>query len=387
MKKIIRPSIRTNSKKAHKYKEIYHDLHKIILSGKVLAGDKLPTEAELVEKYRTSRITVARALRDLQAESLIDRRAGSGSYVRRPDNSEPTFGLLIPDLGRTEIFDPICQGMSRAGQKRSYSLSWGKTLPEVTNQEVGSEELCHQYIRNRVSGVFFAPLELTPAKDAVNRNIVQKLDAAGIPIVLLDRDVEAYPRRSRYDVIGIDNRRAGYTVTEHLLKLGSRRIGFVGRPSSASTVAARIAGYIEALLAYGVEVDRSLIRQAEPDDEDALKRIMETASPEALVCANDYTAAKVIQGLLRLGYSIPRDLRIVGIDDVKYAGLLQVPLTTIHQPCHHIGAAAIEAMFDQLAVPDMPARDILLDFRLVVRESCGSAARNGQNRRAPTEVL
>jgi DNA-binding LacI/PurR family transcriptional regulator len=60
---------------------------------------------------------------------------------------------------------------------------------------------------------------------------------------------------------------------------------------------------------------------------------------------------------------------LAGIDDVKYASLLSVPLTTIHQPCAEIGAIAVSAMMERLRNPQLPARDILLNFRLVVRES------------------
>jgi DNA-binding LacI/PurR family transcriptional regulator len=64
-------------------------------------------------------------------------------------------------------------------------------------------------------------------------------------------------------------------------------------------------------------------------------------------------------------------VRIVGIDDVQYAPLLPVPLTTVHQPCREIGVAAVAAMLERIGSPEMPRRDILLDCRLVVRESCG----------------
>ena len=86
-------------------------------------------------------------------------------------------------------------------------------------------------------------LELTAQKDAINRNIAEVFDKAGIPMVLLDRDLVAYPERSRYDLVGIDNRRAGYAITAHLIRCGCRRVVFVGRPGSAPTVDARIAGY------------------------------------------------------------------------------------------------------------------------------------------------
>jgi DNA-binding LacI/PurR family transcriptional regulator len=69
-------------------------------------------------------------------------------------------------------------------------------------------------------------------------------------------------------------------------------------------------------------------------------------------------------------------MRVAGFDDVKYAGLLPVPLTTVRQPCLEIGAAAAAAMLERVVHPETPARDILLDFRLVVRDSCGSKLNN-----------
>jgi Periplasmic binding protein-like domain len=79
-----------------------------------------------------------------------------------------------------------------------------------------------------------------------------------------------------------------------------------------------------------------------------------------------------MQSLIRLSYKIPDDIRIVGIDDVGYASLLPTPLTTVHQPCREIGGAAVAVMLERLSTPGMPIRDILLDCRLVVRESCGA---------------
>ena len=70
-----------------------------------------------------------------------------------------------------------------------------------------------------------------------------------------------------------------------------------------------------------------------------------------------------------LGVIVPDDIRVAGFDDVRYANLLRVPLTTIHQPCRAIGSAAVQAMVERLTNPGLPARDILLDSRLVVRRS------------------
>src|SRR5205823_8438380 len=93
---------------------------------------------------------------------------------------------------------------------------------------------------------------------------------------------------------------------------------------------------------------------------------------DAFVCANDRTAGQLMHVLQALGYRIPRDVRIVGIDDVEYASLLPVPLTTVHQPCREIGAAAMAAMLDRIDQPGMLSRDILVECRLVVRDSCGA---------------
>ena len=121
-----------------------------------------------------------------------------------------TFGLLIPELGRTEIFEPICRGMAEAQHSSRHVLLWGSSLGDAANVEEQASQACRQLVAKNVSGVFFAPLELTPEKDAINRRIADVFEQAGIPVVLLDRDLVAYPDRSQYDLVGIDNRRAGY---------------------------------------------------------------------------------------------------------------------------------------------------------------------------------
>jgi GntR family transcriptional regulator of arabinose operon len=83
----------------------------------------LPSEAQLVRQYGASRITVARAVRDLQLAGLVERRAGSGTYVKAaPQAGALSFGLLIPDLGETDIFEPICQGMMASPLAREHAL-------------------------------------------------------------------------------------------------------------------------------------------------------------------------------------------------------------------------------------------------------------------------
>src|SRR5688500_4179079 len=133
---------------------------------------------------------------------------------------------------------------------QEHALVWGSLSGAGTSKADDAWRLCRRYIDRRVSGVFFAPLELTDAKDDVNGRIAQALDDARIPVVLLDRTVVQYPRRGHHDLVGIDNRRAGYVITEHLLRLGARRLAFVALANAAATVGAREAGYREALYTW-----------------------------------------------------------------------------------------------------------------------------------------
>jgi GntR family transcriptional regulator of arabinose operon len=363
-----------------KYRQVYEDLHSAIRTGSFQAGERLPSEAELGERYNTSRITVAKALKELQLQGLVSRRAGSGTHVLAPAvSSGHVFGLLIPDLGRTEIFEPICHGMMQSPLSKPHSLLWGHSMGEASQQEKEAEHLCHKYVAKKVSGVFFAPLEYTPEKDAVNKRIVSALDRAGIQVVLLDRCYAPYSMRSKYDLVGIDNRRAGFLITQHLLLHGVKRVAFIAKPLSASTVLARIAGYREALFAYGIPVQQNLVCRGDPDNPDFIRRVLKDCRPDAIVCANDFTAARMMAGLMNHGICVPDEIRIVGIDDVKYSSLLPVPLTTQHQNCADIGAMAMVTMLQRVEKPELPTRDILLQTHTVVRKSCGTHRSTGRN--------
>jgi GntR family transcriptional regulator of arabinose operon len=353
-----------------KYRQVYTALRKEIQSGRLKKGDRLPSEAELVRTFGASRITVGRAVRELQAAGLVERRAGSGTFVRSTQAARAlSFGLLIPDLGETEIFEPICQGMMASPLAREHVLIWGS--PSGSSKEECAWQLCRQYIDRGVSGVFFAPLESPSEDNDVNERIARALDEARIPIVLLDRTVVPYPGRGHHDLVGIDNRRAGYIITEHLLRLGSRWIAFVSMPNAAATVDAREAGYREALYAWQAPVERTLVHRLDPSDSFQVQAMMEPQHVDAIVCANDRTASRLIPTLLRLGYAIPSDVRVVGIDDLEYAKLLPVPLTTLRQPTRQLGDAALAAMLERVARTHLPTRDILLNCDLIVRDSCG----------------
>jgi DNA-binding LacI/PurR family transcriptional regulator len=362
--------------KSPKHRKISEALREHIAGGKYADGKRLPSEAELARRFHVSRPTAARALRELHELKLIERRVGSGTYLRS-SSAEPlmqrrgVLGLLVPGLGNTEILDPICTELTRFGQRHGFEILWGDASAPVASA-ADADQLCRLYIERKVDGVFFAPLESIPGREEVNLRIALELQAVGIAVVLLDRDVCEFPGRSQFDLVGIDNFHAGLILTEHLIRLGHRSFVFLARPSFPGTTDLRLAGSREAAARAGLLPPR--VQIGEPDDPDFVRTVLQPEAPEVIICSNDRNAALLIQTLSNLGLQLIKDMRVVGFDDVRYATLLAVPLTTIRQPCREIGQAAVRTMRERIEDPSLPARQILLPVELVVRQSCGAGA-------------
>jgi DNA-binding LacI/PurR family transcriptional regulator len=368
-----------------KHRVISRQLAADISAGKYPPGARLPSEAQLVERFHVSRPTVGRALRQLQSEHVIERRAGSGTYVRAAGpigSGTRTLGLLVPGLATTEIFQIICGEIASLARVRDYGVLWGGSTNPLQDTDASlehAEELCQQFITRKLSGVFFAPAELTPGQEAANRRLADVLRDAGIPVVLLDRDLCGYPGRSDFDLVGIDNVAGGYLLADHLIKLGCRRIFFVARPLSAPTVDARIAGVREAFVRHGIEPHPAWVRLGDPMDRKFQRSLVAGRQADAFICANDNTAAVLMRSIEAAGFHVPKDFRVVGFDDVKYATLVSPPLTTIHQPCRELAIIAFRTMLERLSDPTLTARSIALMPHLVVRESCGAYGPRPQN--------
>jgi GntR family transcriptional regulator, arabinose operon transcriptional repressor len=372
MPNLINEPNQINQPNAPLYKQIYDALAQDIRQGRAKPGQKLASEAALVKRFHTSRITVTRALRELQQSGLVERVAGSGTYVRNAATERLaglTFGLIIPDLGETEIFEPICQGIATAEPEGEHALLWGHAHAAKGTKREQALQLCDQYIARHVAGVFFAPIEGDGADDEANAAVLRLLKQANVPVVLLDRRTASPLESIRPDLAGIDNARAGLVATSHLLSLGVQNVAFVARRQSAPTIVQRAAGFLEALALFNRNEAPPNVIQFETIDE-AFEALV-SGDARACVCANDRIAGELMHVLLRAGLKIPDDFRIVGMDDVNYASLLPVPLTTVRQPCREIGRAALGLMLERIEHPDMPAREVLLDCELVVRRSCG----------------
>jgi len=229
--------------------------------------------------------------------------------------------------------------------------------------------LCERYIERGVHGVFFAPMERVPERALWNRRVAERLSEAGIAVVLLDRDLLEFPQRSSFDLVGIDNFRAAMLVTDHLIEQGASRICFLARPNFPDTTDLRMAGCREAVRrSSGVTYAEAFV---EPTDEATIRALLAKRRPDAFLCANDQTAALLLRTLALIGHPVPDGVLVAGFDDVHYATLLSVPLTTVRQPCRQIARAATTALMERCNDPAIPPREILLPFELVVRQSSG----------------
>src|SRR3569833_4452975 len=162
------PAESEGANRQSKHRRVFEHLLAIIESVALKPGDRPPSEAELGKTFEASRITVAKAVHDLQRQGLVTRRPGAGTHVLgEQKQSGITFGLLIPELGLTEIFEPICNGMMRAQFAKPDALLWGYSSASVEDSPRAAEQMVESFIEKKVAGVFFAPLELTRVNDSV----------------------------------------------------------------------------------------------------------------------------------------------------------------------------------------------------------------------------
>lgn len=338
-------------------------------------GDKLPTEYELANQYGVSRPTVTKALTRLKKEGLITRKIGSGSFVTSGMHGvgqHKLFGLVIPNLGKGEIFEPICAQIASLSEEYDFFLLWGGLSISSSPSQDMIEKMVFRFVKNRVAGVFFIPMELIPAYYDVNVKIASMLDSVHIPVVLIDTDYEPFNRRTAHDLVGIDNYHGGYIATEHFLKHGCRRVDYVFRPYSSYTLLQRKIGYQAALQDADIECRKDCVHCGDPGDMGFVKDEILGKGATNIVCGNDETAAVLLHTLQKAGVHVPHDVRLIGFDDVYYSRNLRVSLTTVRQPCRDLGTIALKTMLDRLSEPSMPPRTIFLQGSLVVRESCGT---------------
>jgi DNA-binding LacI/PurR family transcriptional regulator len=182
------------------------------------------------------------------------------------------------------------------------------------------------------------------------------------------------PFCSHFVNVETDDLLAGYALTQHLVQLGHRRIAFLAGPPATPWTRERFEGYRRALRQAGMDADEKLIFQAGRTIEDgakaAVQMINEASDATAIQAVNDLVAVGCAEVLLKQNLRIPEDISIVGFGNSMLSEYFRIPLTTVDQPKHRLGAAAMDAML-QLLRGNRPETK-RLSAQLVVRASSGT---------------
>jgi LacI family transcriptional regulator len=319
-------------------------------------------------------MTVSKALRDepdvsAETKTRIKLLAQQMAYV--PDSgaqglrtrTSKLFGVVIPSLA-----NPIFSRILLAIQERAYELGYDVVLAYTLNVPEREEACIRRLLSRRVDGLFIAPVY----RMALEARIYQELLARQTPTVLLGH---AAPFCSQFAHVESDDLLGGYAVTNHFLKLGHKRIAFLAGPLATPWNQERFEGYRRALREAGLDVDDTLVFQAGRMMEDGVKAatqmINEGSDATAVQAANDLVAAGCIEVLLKQNLKIPQDISVAGFGNTLFSEYFLVPLTTISQPKHRLGMAAMDAMIQLLrGQRPEPKR---LPAELIVRASSGTA--------------
>lgn len=361
------------------YKMVYETLKSEILGGKYSIDEPFPSSTALSRRLGLARFTIRQALDLLVQEGLIKSHRGRGTFVTKRATSRK-IGLIVPGVAYSEFFPPIVSEISRLAQKEGYTLLFGDVSSKDPVQRAKmAQNLAADFIRQGVAGVLYQPIELIDDVERVNREILSSFDRAKIPVVILDNDFVQAPKRSGYDVVGIDNIAAGILAAEHLIGLNVKRINFQKRPKCSASVNDRLRGVISAIVLHQGGICKNLILVAEPTDVEAVRRHFRKGRPDAVICGNDTAAVELKQSLEKLGYHVPEDVMLVGFDDVKYATIVTPQLTTVRQPCTQIAATAFDRLVQRMTNPGLAPMTFALPVELIVRESTRSGATATRN--------
>jgi DNA-binding LacI/PurR family transcriptional regulator len=332
---------------------------------------RVPTVKEVAARAGVSTATVSRALsgsagvreplrsRVLEVAQLLSYRPNRAARDLRVRSSR-AVGVLIPDI-ENPFFTSIVCGIEDVLQKTDYSLLLAN-YNEDPEQETRRLEV---FRAEGVRGLIFAASR-TPSP------LYAELGKAGMALVAVSR----VPARLRIDQVMVANREGACAATSHLIRLGHQRIAIINGPLVLSTARDRQTGYEDALGEAGLPIDENLIVHCafkQPAGYSAMQQLLDLATPPTAVFAgSNLLTLGALQAIHERALDIPRQIAIVGFDDMPWAISLRPPLTTVAQPAFEAGKTAAELLLLRVHGPGLPRRQVVLETRLIVRSSCGS---------------
>jgi LacI family transcriptional regulator len=335
-------------------------------------GDRI-TVRQVAHLAGVSTATVSRALaggggvreslrrRVLEAATTLDYRPNRAARSLRARRSL-TIGVVIPDI-QNFFFTGILRGLEHVLQTDGYTFLLGNSDGRSDRERLYIDTLREE----GVAGLIIVPTQREP-------RAYRDLQAAGVPIVTLDRSVHGLS----VDHVTVSNQEGVQSAVRHLVALGHRRIGFIGGPRHLDVAQDRLAGYEQALEEAEIPVDRSLIRFADFQQSGgraATEALLGHAPrPTALFVANNLMTLGAFEALHERRLRIPDDVAVVSFDDIPWATSLHPPLTAVAQPTFELGATAAQLLLDRLREARRPFRRVVLETQLIVRGSCGASS-------------
>lgn len=266
------------------------------------------------------------------------------------------IGLVLPNIGNP-IFPSVARGVEDIARQEGYTVILCNTDED---REIEIDYI--NKLKNRwVDGFIFA----TAGKDAQH---ILELKADGIPVVLLVRNIDY-----KVDAVVIDNFKAAYRATQYLLELGHHRIALINGDPELSLYSERFEGYKSALKDSDIKVDESLIIRGVEDMEEAYTATQELLEkgilPDAILAASDPKAYGAMRALKESGLSIPKDVALMGFDNLEMSRFMDPPLTAVSQPWYEMGVAAMNRLLDLIANRKEEPRVDMFDAHILKRES------------------
>jgi LacI family transcriptional regulator len=262
--------------------------------------------------------------------------------------------VFVGDLGGP-FFSEIMKGIQDETLKNNYNLI-------ACNHNMADRFLSER----RVDGAIILSA-------SVPDDLILRVAGPHFPIVVMDRKLEG---EYIYNVL-LDNVQGAYQATKYLIELGNKKIAYFGGASHSYDNVKRFEGYKQALMENGVTFDENLVFQGyftEKGGYEAMKLLLlksglDNNHIDAVFCGNDEMAIGAIKALSEEGIRIPKDISIVGYDDIRLASYVQPPLTTISHYKYAWGVMAANLVLEGLK-DDIKSRNIIMPAKLIVRNSC-----------------
>ena len=269
-----------------------------------------------------------------------------------------TIGVIIPRLN-SYFMSTVIAGMEKVANERGYNLIISQSQESV-KKEIAS---VNTMFNSRVDGLLVSLSFDT--EDIAHFDALLKKE---IPIIFFDRVEES----TRCTSIVIDNTKAGYDATAHLLEQGCKRIVHIGGSLNRNVYAERLKGYKQALMERNIEIDPSLIlinNLGEQEGIEAAQQILKMDPlPDGIFASNDTTAVACMRVLKQEGIRIPDQIAIAGFNNDPIARVIEPNLTTIHYPGQEMGEIAATTLINTInRLPTANLNTLLLRHKLIIR--------------------